>query len=81
MNKDEGQILTEVANDVKWLKSNAEQGAIELNKKLDRIDSHFTILNGSVKSNTVWRKMITGIGGTIVLALAGAILALAMRVV
>lgn len=78
MTKEETRILIEVANDVKWLKSNAEQSASEFSKKLDKIDTHFTILNGAVKANTIWRKVITGVGGAALLAIAGAILKLAM---
>ena len=78
MTKDEATVLAEVATDVKWLKSNIEQNAISNNKQLNDINSYLKLLNGSVKANTIWRRVITGVGGVSLLAIAGAILKLAM---
>jgi len=78
MTKDETTLLAEVANDVKWLKSNIEQNALSNNKQLNDINTYLKMLNGSVKANTIWRRVITGVGGVALLAIAGAILKLAM---
>ena len=78
MTKDETTLLAEVANDVKWLKSNIEQNALSNNKQLTDINVYLKMLNGSVRANTIWRRVITGVGGAALLAVAGAILKLAM---
>ena len=78
MTKDETTLLAEVANDVKWLKSNIEQNALSSNKQLTDINVYLKMLNGSVRANTIWRRVIMGVGGVALLAIAGAILKLAM---
>jgi len=78
MTKDEATVLAEVANDIKWLKSNIEQNALSSNKQLTEINVYLKMLNGSVRANTIWRRVITGVGGASLLAIAGAILKLAM---
>ena len=78
MTKNETTLLAEVANDVKWLKSNIEHNALSNSKQLNDINVYLKMLNGSVRANTIWRRVITGVGGVALLAIAGAILKLAM---
>lgn len=54
MTEGETKILTEVANDVKWLKKSVEENASAHTNQLEIIAEKLSTMNGTVHNNTTW---------------------------
>ncbi len=72
MTRDE--LLIEVANDVKWLKTNIETNALANSAEHKEIITHLALLNGQTSKNktscAINTRAITGLGAVIVIIIS-----------
>ena len=66
-------VIREIWQGMYGVKGTSDNGMVE---DVKVIKSHLSILNGAVKTNTAWRKIIAGVGGTSLLALIGVVVKL-----
>jgi len=64
-------LVIEIGNDVKWMKSQREEDNRWFRNSLNDISNHFSILNNNVARNTANIKWLRWLTGAITLAILG----------
>ena len=61
------KVLLEIVEDIGRLKETAHNTY----HLIEKVEQHMTEQNGRVRSNTVWRRIGFGVGGSLLLLMAG----------